>query len=79
MGAVVNSRVSKMTSEERQGEIDYYAGQNGESLNYRDISEKLEGLRVPSGIPFHVLISTTSQCDSPDDICSRTYPPTRRS
>ena len=23
---------------------------------------------------FHVLISTTSQCDSPDDICSRTYP-----
>ena len=40
-----------MTSEERQGEIDYYAGQNGESLNYRDISEKLEGLRVPSGNP----------------------------
>jgi pimeloyl-ACP methyl ester carboxylesterase len=65
---------SKMTSEERRGETDYYAGQNGESLNYRDISEKIEGLGAPSGIPFHVLISTTSQCDTPDDICSRTYP-----
>jgi pimeloyl-ACP methyl ester carboxylesterase len=65
---------SKMTSEERQGETDYYAGQNGESLNYRDISENIEDLGVPSGIPFHVLISTTSQCDSPDDLCSRTYP-----
>jgi pimeloyl-ACP methyl ester carboxylesterase len=65
---------SKMTSEERRGETDYYAGQNGESLNYRDISEQIESLGVPSGIPFHVLISTTSQCDSPDDICSRTYP-----
>jgi pimeloyl-ACP methyl ester carboxylesterase len=65
---------SKMTSEERRGETDYFAGENGESLKYRDISERIEGLGVPSGIPFHVLISTTSQCDSPDDICSRTYP-----
>ena len=63
-----------MTSEERRGETDYFAGENGESLKYRDISERIEGLGVPSGIPFHVLISTTSQCDSPDDICSRTYP-----
>ena len=66
-------------SEERLGETDYFAGENGESLKYRDISERIEGLGVPSGIPFHVLISTTSQCDSPDDICGRTYPPTRRS
>ena len=40
-----------MTSEERLGETDYYAGQNGESLNYRGMSEKIEGLGVPSGIP----------------------------
>jgi pimeloyl-ACP methyl ester carboxylesterase len=65
---------SKMTPKERRDETDYYAGQNGESLNYRDISEKIEGLGVPSGIPFHVLISTASQCESPGDICSRTYP-----
>ncbi len=65
---------TKMTTEERQDETDYYAGQNGESLNYRDISERIESLGVPSGIPFHLLISTASQCDSPDDICSRTYP-----
>lgn len=65
---------SKMTAEERRGETDYYAGQNGESLNYRDISERIKSLQVPSGIPFHVLISTTAQCDSPGDICNRTYP-----
>jgi pimeloyl-ACP methyl ester carboxylesterase len=65
---------SKMTAEERRSETAYYAGENGESLNYRDISERIKSLEVPTGIPFHVLISTTSQCDSPDDICSRTYP-----
>jgi hypothetical protein len=65
---------SKVTAAERRGEAAYYAGENGESLNYRDISERIKSLEVPAGIPFHVLVSTTSQYDSPENICSRTYP-----
>ena len=29
---------------------------------------------VPRDVPLHVLISTVAQCDSPKDICGRTYP-----
>lgn len=29
---------------------------------------------MPRDVPLHVLISTVAQCDSPKDICGRTYP-----
>jgi pimeloyl-ACP methyl ester carboxylesterase len=64
----------EMTPEERQAETDYFAGANGESFDYRDISQQIDRLRVPRDIPFHLLISTVSQCDSPEDICGRSYP-----
>lgn len=64
----------EMTPQERQGETDYYAGANGESLDYRDVSQFLAESPVPRDVPLHVLISTVTQCDSPKDICGRTYP-----
>jgi len=63
-----------MTAQERQEETHYFAGANGEGLDYRDISELIAGLPVPPNIPFHLLISTVAQCESPTDICGRTYP-----
>jgi pimeloyl-ACP methyl ester carboxylesterase len=64
----------QMTPQERQGEEDYYAGDNGESLNYRDVSEQIDTLPVPPGVPLHLLISTVAQCEVDADICVRTYP-----
>ncbi len=64
----------EMTPQERQGETDYYAGANGESLDYRDVSQLIAETPVPRDVPLHVLISTVAQCDSPKDICGRTYP-----
>jgi pimeloyl-ACP methyl ester carboxylesterase len=64
----------EMTAQERQDETDYYAGANGESLEYRDMSQLIAESPVPRGVPLHVLISTVAQCDSPRDICGRTYP-----
>lgn len=64
----------EMTDAERRDETEYYAGTNGESLHYRDLSERIDRADVPAAIPFHVLISTNAQCGSPGDICERTYP-----
>jgi pimeloyl-ACP methyl ester carboxylesterase len=64
----------KMTPQERKDETDYYVGANGEKLNYRDVSELIAESPVPRDIPLHTLISTIAQCDSPQDICGRTYP-----
>lgn len=64
----------EMTPQERQEETDYFRGANNESLDYRASSEQLATLPPPKKIPFHLLISTVAQCDSPDDICARTYP-----
>jgi pimeloyl-ACP methyl ester carboxylesterase len=64
----------EMTPQEQQGETDYYAGANGESLDYRDVSQLIAESPVPRDVPLHVLISTVAQCESPKDICGRTYP-----
>jgi pimeloyl-ACP methyl ester carboxylesterase len=64
----------RMTPDERQAETAYFAGGNSESLDYRDVSQQIDRLPAPSGVPMHVLISTVAQCESPDDICGRTYP-----
>jgi pimeloyl-ACP methyl ester carboxylesterase len=63
-----------MTEQERQDETGYYAGANPESLDYRDISNQVDATPAPAELPFHLLISTVAQCESPGDVCSRTYP-----
>ena len=63
-----------MTPQERQGETDYYAGANNESLDYQDVSAIIAESPVPRDVPLHILISTVAQCESPEDICGRTYP-----
>ena len=62
-----------MTPQERRGETDYYDGANGESLDYRDVSQFLDESPAPRDVPLHILISTVAQCDNPQDICGRTY------
>ena len=49
-------------------------GENGESFDYRVSSEQIAEAPAPPDVPFEMLISTIAQCDSPDDICGRTYP-----
>jgi pimeloyl-ACP methyl ester carboxylesterase len=68
-----------MTKAERQDETAYYKGANGESFDYRLSSRQIDAEPVPAGVAFHLLISTSAQCDSPTDICGRTYPAYQRS
>jgi pimeloyl-ACP methyl ester carboxylesterase len=63
-----------MNPQERQGEADYYAGANAESLDYRAVSRLIAESPVPQDVPLHVLISTVVQCESPTDTCGRLYP-----
>jgi pimeloyl-ACP methyl ester carboxylesterase len=65
--------LAAMTPAERKGEGAYYKGENGESFDYKGMSERIAALPIPK-VPFHLLISTIAQCDSPNDVCSRTYP-----
>ena len=64
----------EMTKQEREGEMAYYEGENGESFDYRASSEQIAEAPAPPNVPFEMLLSTIAQCDSPDDICGRTYP-----
>jgi hypothetical protein len=62
-----------MTTAERQDETAYYDGANGESFDYRLSSRQIDAEPPPAGAAFHLLISTSAQCESPTDICGRTY------
>ena len=75
-GAWEDRAFPEMTQSERRAESAYFRGGEGgsEGFDYREISAQYEGLQEPPGTPFHMLISTIAQCDSPDDICGRTYP-----
>lgn len=64
----------EMSPPERAAERTYYSGDNGESLDYREVSDAVVGSPAPRGVPFHLVISTIAQCASPEDICGRTYP-----
>lgn len=64
----------EMTEQERAAEIAYYEGENAEFFDYRVSSEQLSDAPAPPEVPFEMLISTNAQCESPDDICGRTYP-----
>ncbi len=64
-----------MTKTERQSETSYYDGEgSSETFDFREISRQIASIPAPAGVPFHMLVATIDQCDSPDDICGRTYP-----
>ena len=64
-----------MTAPERADETAYFAGKgSSETFDYRQISEQIAYVPAPTGVPLHMLVCTSKPCDSPDDICGRTYP-----
>lgn len=64
-----------MTEPEREDETAYYAGKgSSETFDFREISNQIASMPAPAGVPFHMVVATTAQCDSPEDICGRTYP-----
>jgi pimeloyl-ACP methyl ester carboxylesterase len=63
-----------MTEEERAGEVRYFGGDNQEGIDYETSTEELKALKVPDRMPFQLVISTSAQCASEDDICGRSYP-----
>lgn len=65
----------EMTAPEREEETAYFGGTgSSESFDFRQISTQIASMPAPAGVPFHMLVSTSEQCESPDDICTRTYP-----
>jgi pimeloyl-ACP methyl ester carboxylesterase len=67
----------EMTKAERAEESAYFGGEGSpEGFDFREISGQYADLDEPAGIPFRMLISTATQCESPDDVCGRTYPAT---
>ena len=66
--------VSKIfTPEEYADEQGYYHGQNGESFDYLTASDQLAAAPPPPNVPFEMFISTIAQCDSPTDVCGKSY------
>ncbi|MEJ7741701.1 MAG: alpha/beta hydrolase [Nocardioidaceae bacterium] len=64
-----------MTKGERRDETAYFGGEgSSETFDFRQISRQLASVPEPAGVPFHMVVATIDQCDSPDDICGRTYP-----
>ncbi len=64
-----------MTPAERDEETAYFGGDGSdEGFDFREISTSTMADAVPAEVPLHLLISTIEQCDSPRDICGRTYP-----
>jgi len=64
-----------MTKPERRSETAYYGGEgSSETFDFRQISRQIASTPAPAGVPFHMVVATIDQCDSPDDICGRTYP-----
>jgi pimeloyl-ACP methyl ester carboxylesterase len=63
-----------MTEQERAEELAYYAGgEDTENFDWNTSFAQLDAADSPPAVPFLVLISTIAQCESPDDICGRTY------
>lgn len=63
-----------MSEQERADEEAYYRGEGGgEAFDWIAASAELDAAPAPPDVPFLVLISTIAQCESPDDICGRTY------
>ncbi len=63
-----------MTEQERAEELAYYAGGEGtEDFDWNTSFAQLDAAGPPPAVPFLVLISTTAECESADDICGRTH------
>ena len=67
------SAMRDMTATERQDEVAYMEGANGESLHYRSISAVIEHEPVPQSMPLRLVISTIAQCPVLESVCGRTY------
>jgi pimeloyl-ACP methyl ester carboxylesterase len=64
-----------MTPAERRGETAYFGGEgSAEGFDYRQLSARTAAAPEPPGVPLHLLVATVAQCDSPGDICGRSYP-----
>jgi len=63
---------SVFTLQELTDEKAYYAGKNGETLDYTTSSAQLSAAAAPPNIPFEMLISTDAQCDG-DSTCLKSY------
>lgn len=64
----------RLTAPERIEEEAYYRGEGGdEPFDWFTSFEQLNAAPPPPNVPFAVLISTIAQCESPTDICGRTY------
>jgi pimeloyl-ACP methyl ester carboxylesterase len=63
-----------MTEQERADERAYYTGGEGtEDFDWNTSFVQLDAAGPPAAVPFLVLISTTAECESADDICGRTH------
>ena len=63
-----------MTEQERAEEDGYYSGEGeGEQFDWYASFTELDAAPAPPVVPFLMLISTIAECDSPDDVCGRTY------
>jgi len=66
--------VPLMTEDEQAEELAYYAGGAGtEDFDWNTSFAQLDSAGSPPDVPFLVLISTTAECDSAEDICGRTH------
>ena len=63
-----------MTEQEQTEEQTFYRGEGeGEQFDWYASFTELDATLAPPDVPFLVLISTIAQCESPDDVCGRTY------
>lgn len=65
--------VPLMDGSSQTAEAAYYAGANGESLDYQTSSRQVADAQPPPDIPFAMLLSTIAQCESPEGVCAITY------
>jgi pimeloyl-ACP methyl ester carboxylesterase len=72
-GSWLTDALPLMTEPERADEEAYYRGElNEEAFDWNASSAQMDAAPPPD-VPFLLLISTIAQCDSPDDVCGRTY------
>ena len=72
MGAARLSRHDEGRATRRDA---YYGGEgSSQTFDFRQISRHIASIPAPAGVPFHMVVATIDQCDTPDDICGRTYP-----
>ena len=73
-GPWLDRALALMTEQERAEEEAYYRGEGeGEQFDWYASFTELDAAPAPPDVPFLVLISTIAQCESPDDVCGRTY------